>query len=68
LKKKVKVKPGYKKKLARELAELQTQYEKNRKRAEAIAARKAGKTGKSSPGKGKAGRGNANRGGRSPRS
>jgi ATP-dependent RNA helicase DeaD len=68
LKKKVKVKPGYKKKLARELAELQTQYEKNRKRAEAIAARKAGKAGKSSPGKGKAGRGNANRGGRSPRS
>ncbi|WP_400162779.1 DEAD/DEAH box helicase [Brevibacillus sp. TJ4] len=69
LKKKVKVKPGYKKKLARELAELQTQYEKNRKRAEAIAARKAGKSAKSGgpskAGKGKPGsRGNGNRGSR----
>jgi ATP-dependent RNA helicase DeaD len=41
--KRAKVKPGYKKKLAKELAELQKQYEKNRRRAEAIAARKAGK-------------------------
>jgi ATP-dependent RNA helicase DeaD len=62
LKKKAKVKPGYKKKLARELDELQTTYEQNRKRAEAIAARKAGKTVKSGeagkPGKaGKAGAG-----------
>lgn len=45
IKKKTKVKPGYKKKLARELEELQTKYEKNRRRAEAIAARKAGKSG-----------------------
>ncbi|MED1796586.1 DEAD/DEAH box helicase [Brevibacillus nitrificans] len=46
IKKKTKVKPGYKKKLARELDELQTKYEQNRKRAEAIASRKAGKTAK----------------------
>lgn len=47
IKKKTKVKPGYKKKLARELDELQKKYEQNRKRAEAIAARKAGKPAKS---------------------
>lgn len=64
LKKKAKVKPGYKKKLARELAELQAQYEKNRKRAEAIAARKAGKSGSAAKaGRGKPGRGSANRSG-----
>jgi len=43
LKKKIKVKPGYKKKLARELESLKTLYEKNRRRQEAMAARKAAK-------------------------
>jgi len=58
IKKKTKVKPGYKKKLARELDELQTKYEQNRQRAEAIAARKAGKTAKPAAA-GKAGKGGA---------
>ncbi|MGQ7278928.1 DEAD/DEAH box helicase [Brevibacillus thermoruber] len=53
LKKKLKVKPGYKKKLARELEELKTLYEKNRRRQEAKAARKAGKAvGKKTRGRG----------------
>jgi ATP-dependent RNA helicase DeaD len=43
LKKKAKVKPGYKKKLAKQLEELKTQYEKKKRRDEAKAARKAGK-------------------------
>lgn len=43
LKKSAKVKPGYKKKLNREMQELQQQYEKNRKRDEAIKARKEAK-------------------------
>ncbi|MGG4456199.1 DEAD/DEAH box helicase [Brevibacillus porteri] len=60
LKKKTKVKPGYKKKMARELGEMQTQYEKNRKKAEAIAARKAGKSAKPADAK-KAGKGGASR-------
>lgn len=55
IKKKTKVKPGYKKKLARELEELQSKYEQNRKRAEAIAARKAGKSAKPGPAAGKGG-------------
>jgi len=56
IKKKTKVKPGYKKKLARELDELQTRYERNRNKAEAIAARKSGKNPKPAAG-GKAGKG-----------
>ncbi|USG67050.1 DEAD/DEAH box helicase [Brevibacillus ruminantium] len=58
IKKKTKVKPGYKKKLARELDELKTQYERNRRREEAKAARKAGKTGSAgkSAGRGRAGK------------
>jgi ATP-dependent RNA helicase DeaD len=42
LKKRVKVKPGYKKKLAKQVEQWKEQYEKKRKRDEAIAARKAG--------------------------
>lgn len=42
LKKNVKVKPGYKKKLAKQVEEWKGQYEKKRKRDAAIAARKAG--------------------------
>lgn len=58
IKKKTKVKPGYKKRMARELEELKTQYERNRRREEAKAARKAGKTG-SAGGKGKTAGGKA---------
>lgn len=43
LKKRTKVKPGYKKKLKQEIAEFQSLYEKKRKQQEAKAARKAGK-------------------------
>lgn len=42
LKKGKKVKPGYKKKLAKDIQEFQSQYEQKRKREEAKAARKAG--------------------------
>jgi len=50
--KRAKVKPGYKKKLAKELAELQKQYEKNRRRAEARKAGKAAAAGKQGKGRG----------------
>lgn len=43
LKKSAKVKPGYKKKLQKDMSEWQFVYEQRRKRDEAIAARKAGK-------------------------
>ncbi len=43
LKKSAKVKPGYKKKLARDMEEWQKLYEQKRKRLEAKAAKKAGK-------------------------
>ncbi|GAA4716774.1 DEAD/DEAH box helicase [Brevibacillus fulvus] len=42
LKKNAKVKPGYKKKLAKEVEQWQNQYEQKKKREEAKAARKAG--------------------------
>lgn len=46
LKKGVKVKPGYKKKLAREVEQWKSAYEQKRKREEAKAARKSGKAAK----------------------
>jgi len=50
LKKTAKVKPGYKKKLARELEQWKTQYDQKRKREEAKAARKkAGKPARKKP-------------------
>lgn len=62
LKKSTKVKPGYKKKMQQDMQELQKQYEQNRKRDDAIKARKEakarmakGKPGADKPGAGKAG-------------
>ncbi|MGD8192436.1 DEAD/DEAH box helicase [Brevibacillus ginsengisoli] len=66
LKKSTKVKPGYKKKIQQDMQELQKQYEQNRKRDEAIKARKEAKAkmAKGKPGAGKSAQGKTGLGGK----